>query len=158
MKTTMHYVYELIAANGNHLYVGCTSNIAQRLGQHQSQRKWWPEVFRTEVDTFPNQREALDAERERIELYQPIHNVVHTDRFNAGGWDTRRARIAAAHEAGENCGDITCHPCKDLAHGQGITCGAHFSGCTVCRDYIPSWTLVDASDIHPIIRASRRTA
>lgn len=89
-----HAVYVLLDVNDNPLYIGCSHKIGQRLAVWQSSADWWAEVARIDVTFYPNQRAALDVERDLIEQHNPPHNVVHTPRFDAGGWATRRAREA----------------------------------------------------------------
>jgi hypothetical protein len=118
-----HYVYEMLGADGAHLYIGCTRNIAQRLKQHMAERDWFRDVTRFEVDQYPDERSARDAERERIELYKPIHNYVFTEKHNAGGWSTRRARMQEQHAAGDLCHESFCRDCTEKAHGWKVRCG-----------------------------------
>lgn len=130
-----HYVYELIRSNGEHLYVGCTSNLSQRLANHAATKEWFTDVARVEADLYPDQRSALDAERERIELYQPIGNSVFTDGHDAGGWQKRKANMAASHAAGQPCGYGPCRSCRNLAHSLGVRCPKY--ACNDCRAYMP---------------------
>lgn len=133
-----HFVYELIDAKGEHLYVGCTSNLPNRLGNHAGSRDWAEEIVRVEASRYPDMRSALDAEKELIQLYQPRHNVVHTDRFDKGGWANRRARMAEAHDAGRLCSDRVCKQCPPNAHAQGRQC-ADYAYCAVCPGFMPTF-------------------
>lgn len=137
-----HFVYELIDAAGAHLYVGCTSNLPNRLGNHASSRDWADEIVRVEASRYPDMRSALDVEKELIQLYQPRHNVVHTDRFSAGGWEGRRARMAEAHAAGQYCRDRTCKQCPPKAHAEGRQCASGTNTgafCDLCAGLLPAF-------------------
>jgi hypothetical protein len=132
-----HWVYEFIAADGTHVYVGCTSNLATRLASHKG-KDWWAEVTRVEVDIYPDQRTGLDAERERIELYSPKYNSVFTDRYDAGGWGRRKAEMANRHAAGLLCRDRTCKACPLKAHALGMQCCRRWYGCEECPGLMPA--------------------
>jgi hypothetical protein len=133
-----HFVYEFYDRDARLLYVGCTSSIGQRLSSHRSERPWWPEVVRVEATLYPDQRAGLDAERDLIERSQPIHNSVYTEGHDAGGWWSRKAKMAAAHDAGVPCRDKTCHEgCADLAHSLGFQCARSYTGCSECVGLVP---------------------
>jgi hypothetical protein len=140
-----HYVYELHAADGSLLYVGCTSNIGNRLAQHIAARDWWPEVARVVSDTYPDGAAAFAEERRRIVECAPRHNVVFTDKqFAYIG--QRKARVALAHAEGRDCGRRTCGPCIQTAHARGIacceqTCRDH-SECLACLGFKPFYSLL----------------
>lgn len=112
--TATHYVYEMYAADGAALYVGCSRNVGPRLSQHSNGQPWWPEVARVEINSYPNQAEGLAAERERIKTLDPRHNRVHSPSQPAkGGWETRRANAARRHQRGEMCQPWTrCTDCN----------------------------------------------
>lgn len=150
-----HYVYEFIGRDGQHLYVGCTCNLGQRLKQHHA-RDWWSEVVRVEVDLYPNQRAGLDAERALIEQYQPTHNHVFTETHDAGGWRGRRAKMAAAHDAGKLCLDRTCTTCPAKAHALGVKCAEYSNNCATCSGYLPLEFLDDQQETDSWRELARR--
>ena len=69
-----HTLYRLFDFEDNLLYVGVTFMPDYRLTEH-SKKRWGPEIARRELTTFPNRREALDAEREAIQAEGPRHNL-----------------------------------------------------------------------------------
>lgn len=77
-ETDPRFVYTFWNATGECLYVGCTVNFAQRMGKHQGQQPWWPEVVAIDVARYPDLDAGLAAEKARIKELDPIHNRVHT--------------------------------------------------------------------------------
>lgn len=73
-----HYVYRLYAADGFLLYVGCSWNVYQRLGDHAVNKPWFERVARVEIDEYPTEVEARTVEREMIRREQPPGNVKNT--------------------------------------------------------------------------------
>lgn len=69
-----HTVYRLFAADGYLLYVGCTSNLRDRLANHKTHKDWWPQVARVESETYPDRARGLWAEREAIVTEAPRYN------------------------------------------------------------------------------------
>lgn len=138
-----HFVYELIAADGSHLYVGCTASLPNRLGHHASTKEWAEEIVRVEASRYPDRESGLAAERELIELYQPPHNSVYTDDYGPAGWGRRRRLMAEAHAAGQVCRDRTCKAgCAARYHTEGRQCpsgiwGIDGRGCQECLDLTP---------------------
>lgn len=112
--TATHYVYELWAADGRCLYVGCTAKVGNRLSTHMATQPWWPEVARIEATAHDGMEAGYSAETARIKELNPAHNRVHTDHQpNRGGWATRRAKSAARHERGEMCPlHVRCRECN----------------------------------------------
>ncbi len=105
-----HYVYEFYAADGTCLYVGCTRHLTARLQTH-TKKTWWHEVAHIQITTQANVAEGHQVEKDRIQLLNPIHNRMHTDR-NTNGWATRRARQAERHEQGLMCSEGSgCSQC-----------------------------------------------
>ena len=70
-------VYELYDREGNALYVGATESTLIRFAAHRSRKGWWPDVDheRTVTTTYPNAKEAMRSERQRIESLRPLHNL-----------------------------------------------------------------------------------
>jgi hypothetical protein len=69
-----HCVYLLTRRDQVVIYVGVTSNLFARLGQH-SQKSWWAEVFGIQVEAFPSRGEADAREDHLISLIAPFYNV-----------------------------------------------------------------------------------
>ena len=77
--TDPHWVYRFFDSAGAALYVGCTSNMARRLGDHQRYREWYPDVARIEVTSHDGYADGMAAEASEIQRLNPTHNSVHTD-------------------------------------------------------------------------------
>jgi predicted GIY-YIG superfamily endonuclease len=71
----VHCVYMLIATAGEIVYVGCTSNLPARLGQHFSTEAGRAATW-VDVCVYPTRETALWVERKRIKTYQPAYNKV----------------------------------------------------------------------------------
>jgi hypothetical protein len=93
--------YRLYNEHGVLLYVGSTTSLIRRLGQHLRSAPWWPEVSRIEFDRCANMREASKREIRSARLIQPLHNTHYTDR-PGNGRGTRETQIfEALTELGE---------------------------------------------------------
>jgi predicted GIY-YIG superfamily endonuclease len=75
-------VYRLFDAGGTLIYVGSTADLDQRMSQHRSARRWWPQVdpARTTVVWFATRAEAEAAEVSAIRAERPVHNIRSTGR------------------------------------------------------------------------------
>lgn len=69
-----HTLYRLFDREDNLLYVGVTFMPGHRLYEH-SKKRWGADIARHELVTFPNRREALEAERAAIQSEGPRHNI-----------------------------------------------------------------------------------
>jgi hypothetical protein len=101
----VHHIYELYAADGTCLYVGCTVSLARRLAAHTN-KPWWPEVARIETNAYANFETGRAAERQRIRQLTPEYNQQDNPIWEAQHpkpWEIRSARRRARHEAGEMC-------------------------------------------------------
>jgi hypothetical protein len=74
MPTHDHCVYQLIDRASEVIYVGSSSALFTRLGQHTKTKEWWSSVRGISVESFPTVDEMLDREAELIEMLDPIHN------------------------------------------------------------------------------------
>lgn len=149
-----HWVYRLQDSRGRDLYIGCASNVGRRISQWVT-ADWWADVACIDSQIFPDQRAALDAERELIREFDPPHNTVHTPRYDAGGWGGRRQRMEEAHAAGRYCGDAVCGACIVSAHEFRVSCmnrgWIDERACRVCVDYKPFYSRLDEDErrAHP---------
>lgn len=77
--TIPHYgrtaIYRLYDADERLLYVGITSNTAQRFARHGAIKPWWHSVSRRDVQWIATRYEALAAERSAIFSERPRWNV-----------------------------------------------------------------------------------
>jgi hypothetical protein len=69
-----HCTYLLIDRTGEVIYVGSSSALFARLGQHAKTKDWWSSVRSISVESFSTVDAMLDRETELIELLDPIHN------------------------------------------------------------------------------------
>lgn len=69
------FVYRIYGKNGDLLYVGKTSYPLFRLKAHRRQKAWWSMVGVIELEDFPKDYMALDAERTAIKEEGPVHNI-----------------------------------------------------------------------------------
>lgn len=69
------FVYRMYDVAGRLLYVGASTNPAQRIRAHHG-KEWWPEVSQTTLESFPTIEQALWAERVVIRAEHPTHNIV----------------------------------------------------------------------------------
>lgn len=69
-----HCVYQLMSRTGHVLYVGSSSGLFSRLGQHAKTKDWWSQVAAIEVEAFATKDEMLDREQVLIELIDPPYN------------------------------------------------------------------------------------
>lgn len=73
MDTTTVYLYRIYGAKSRLLYVGITTDLEKRLGQH-SEKSWWTEVRAIESQTHESRANARAAEVEAIRSERPIYN------------------------------------------------------------------------------------
>jgi predicted GIY-YIG superfamily endonuclease len=67
-------VYRMYDADGGLLWIGTSLNVPSRLAQHRSERGWWPEVARIDIQHFDDLRVAARTEVEAIKLEAPRYN------------------------------------------------------------------------------------
>lgn len=68
------YLYRLYGTAGELLYVGIAYYPADRIGQHRSDKPWWPEVTGRRVERYPDRPSAERAERAAIVAELPRYN------------------------------------------------------------------------------------
>lgn len=67
-----YVVYRLLGDEFKLLYIGCTSNIQRRLGQHRVKQPWWGEVICYSLEHYAAERaEAYAAELAAIRRERP---------------------------------------------------------------------------------------
>lgn len=79
LQVTKHVVYRAFDEHGLLLYIGCTVNLEQRMGQHRSLSKW--AVFATSITTeeFAGKGEARAAEKAAIDSEASYFNATQAD-------------------------------------------------------------------------------
>lgn len=93
LNDAAHMVYELYDSAGEPLYVGCTHDIAQRLGALR-RRPWWPQVAEIHTQTYIGRDVAMSHEAGRIAELQPPWNLTNTEQASEAArerWRRRRA-------------------------------------------------------------------
>lgn len=76
LATASHYLYRLLAADGELLYVGVTTDPHMRLSAHRAS-EWGNEIADIAVSVFDSREAVLEAEREAIKAQHPKFNVLH---------------------------------------------------------------------------------
>lgn len=69
-----HCVYQLLDRDAQVIYVGSSSWVFARLGQHAKSKDWWSQVCGISVESFATKMEMLNRERALIEMINPIYN------------------------------------------------------------------------------------
>ena len=75
LKERPHVVYRLRDADGRLLYVGMTSKVMGRMGEHAHDKPWFELVARIDVEHYANGAEAASAEALAIVAEMPVHNA-----------------------------------------------------------------------------------
>jgi predicted GIY-YIG superfamily endonuclease/DNA-binding XRE family transcriptional regulator len=75
-----HWVYRCYDADGQLLYIGCTSNVAARFNGHRSadspaSRTLMQRMTRYSAEVYPDRAAGLAAEREAIIAEKPLLNA-----------------------------------------------------------------------------------
>jgi hypothetical protein len=68
------FVYRLYDASGLLLYVGISSDLADRFATHAGTKSWWPDVARRTAEGYSTRDEALAAEAVAIGAEAPLFN------------------------------------------------------------------------------------
>jgi len=84
---TSAIVYRCYSADGQLLYIGSCINWDARVGLHEKDSPWWPEVARVDKVPQPDINEARRVETAAIKAEAPLHNKVHNvKRFRRDGY------------------------------------------------------------------------
>lgn len=67
-------LYRWFDVNGDVLYVGITSQPAQRFDTHKAESDWWEVAVMCRLERFSTRTEALAAEATAIQSEQPLYN------------------------------------------------------------------------------------
>jgi predicted GIY-YIG superfamily endonuclease len=100
-------VYTMRDAAGDVVYVGCTTRLDVRLGQHRNTKDFWREVATISLEHFDTWDEAYAAEQRLIDELRPPNNADRS-RSARQAWETRKAKQEAAHSQGRRCFDAGC--------------------------------------------------
>lgn len=71
-----HYVYRMYDDQEDLLYIGVTCNPARRFNDHRDSKNWFNDIATVQLETYPNQKAAYDAEAYAIKHERPLHNRV----------------------------------------------------------------------------------
>jgi predicted GIY-YIG superfamily endonuclease len=83
-----HYVYICRDEEGTVLYVGCSTNVKDRLCDHRRATDWFADVDDIQVSDRLDRTTALDMETALIRLYLPVGNSRGKPAFDAA-WFAR---------------------------------------------------------------------
>lgn len=72
-----HALYRFFDAAGDLLYIGITNDPSKRFGRHASDKPWWEEVDRIDLERHPSREAVLAAEAAAIKTERPRYNVRH---------------------------------------------------------------------------------
>lgn len=75
--STLQVLYRFWDADEQLLYVGITLNPGHRWTSHRNDKPWWSEVATITIETHPDRRAVLEAERRAIVAERPRYNIVH---------------------------------------------------------------------------------
>lgn len=90
-------VYRLYDAQGVLLYIGQSTHLARRLGQHQTSSIFGPQIAHVRYESCPDKRSMDRRETELIRLHQPPYNTVGTSHaVNPGASRAEHERRALA--------------------------------------------------------------
>jgi predicted GIY-YIG superfamily endonuclease len=70
------YLYRHYDKHNNLLYVGISVNALRRLKQHKKKR-WYSQIAKVTLETYPTRNKALQAEEKAIKSEKPYWNVIH---------------------------------------------------------------------------------
>jgi len=74
LPTSDHCVYQALDAEFSVIYVGVTSHLFARLGQHQANSEWWKRAKAIEVECFDTRTQADEREKFLIRALMPAGN------------------------------------------------------------------------------------
>ena len=68
-------LYRLYDHTEQLLYIGITTHLPSRIGQHKRTKKWWPEVRDITIEHHATRQQAEQHERDAIKNENPKYNV-----------------------------------------------------------------------------------
>lgn len=68
-------LYRFYDADDRLLYVGITWSVKARTRKHRTVQPWWQDARDIRIETYPNRRLALAAERTAIHIEKPLYNI-----------------------------------------------------------------------------------
>lgn len=96
--TEVGQLYRHFDETGQLLYVGQSLHAIARLAAHRKSR-WFSQIARVDVETFPSKSVAEIAEREAIEKEKPLYNIVGNRKAKSMGQMPRRRRFDSSNAA-----------------------------------------------------------
>lgn len=75
MKTNLAVLYRIYNADDELLYVGATTNPAQRVQSHDEMQSWWSEAVTIKMEHYRSQEELGAAEIAAIRAEGPRYNL-----------------------------------------------------------------------------------
>ena len=103
-------LYRHFDAEGRLLYVGISLSAVERLKQHVTRAGWSAEIASITVETHPDRKTAMEAERRAVETERPLYNKMlvpkgqlrmpFPDGFNESQYDGNTPQLGAKfHDA-----------------------------------------------------------
>jgi len=71
-------LYRHFDSKGRLLYIGVSMSALTRLQAHRSHSRWFDNIARVEIESLPNRKAALLAEKRAIVEESPKFNVMHS--------------------------------------------------------------------------------
>lgn len=68
-------LYRHYDENGTLLYVGVSLSAINRLAQHRSSAIWYDQIAKIEIETYPDRKSVLRAEKDAIQKEHPLFNI-----------------------------------------------------------------------------------
>lgn len=90
----LHTLYRFFDAGGNLLYVGITCNPGRRMDRHRTDKAWWSEIVRVEMEQYSTREALAAAERVAITSEKPQYNI----RMNGDGAPPRSRALPCGLE------------------------------------------------------------
>lgn len=88
LRQRPHVVYTFRSADGDVLYVGCTSNMTRRLYKHHG-KPWWHEVTKVDTTEVADWHLGRRLEAHLIRILSPKYNEVRMTSPKAGDLEPR---------------------------------------------------------------------
>ncbi len=77
------YVYLASDELGRLLYVGITSDVYRRMGQHAVASPWYDKMAHVATELYATRRQAAKREQQLVERHDPPHNTMLKKRAEA---------------------------------------------------------------------------
>ncbi len=79
-------IYVCRDAEDEIIYIGCSTNLHDRLVHHRSSTPWWTDVARVESFHFDDIAIAEQRQADAVASVRPMHNQRYVNRNYDGNW------------------------------------------------------------------------